>query len=257
MAPPAEPPVNPNESDEIEIDLRPPAEVVARLLLLAVVLRRAYLETGRLAPEDDPTGERFDLAAWAGAEGLLDHATPTEREFVRAPLGSLPADAVSHPTWQAEALSALGWALGLVPALPREPVPTDPGLLLASLPVPWDSTRPVFDGATLRDEESVAVERERAEIWLWRVESELAHREGSPAEQREIEAAVREVAADAARAGLIASLASGDFPFDGRAFRRASEEALEDVAEVAIRRLRALNWLCGFGTTWDDVPLDI
>ena len=257
MAASSDPTPNADDSDDLEIDLRPPAEVVGRLLILSVVLRRAYLETGRLAPEDDPTGERFDLAAWAGAEGLLDHATPAEREFVRAPLGTLSADAVRDATWQAEALSALGWALGLVPALPREPVPINPGPLLASLPVPWDATRTLADNAMLRDEGNVAVERERAEIWLWRIESEFAHREGSPADRREIEAAVREVAADAARAGLIADLAGGDFPFDGRPFRRASGEALEDAAEVVVHRLRALNWLCGFGTTWDDVPLDI
>lgn len=257
MAPPAGPPPAEDDADELDIELRSPAEVAGRLLLLSVVLRRAYLETGRLAPEDDPTGERFDLAAWAGAENLLDHATPAEEEFVQAPLGTLPADAVSDATWQAEALSALGWALGLAPDLPREPVPADPGSLLASLPVPWDATRPLVDRAALRDEAGVAVERERAEIWQWRIESEFTLRAGSPAERRELEAAVREVAADAARAGLVGGLVGRDFPFRGRPFRQVSGEALEEAAEVAARRLRALNWLCGFGTTWDDVPLEV
>ena len=35
------------------------------------------------------------------------------------------------------------------------------------------------------------------------------------------------------------------------------DDAREPLAILATERLRALNWLCGFGSDWDHVPLDI
>jgi hypothetical protein len=29
------------------------------------------------------------------------------------------------------------------------------------------------------------------------------------------------------------------------------------LVAITGQRLHALNWLCGFGSSWDDVPLDI
>lgn len=246
-----------DDGDELDIALRSAAEAAARLLLLSAVLQRAYLEQARHSPEDDAPGERFDLAAWAGAEGLLAQATSLETALLHAPFGFLDAGVVTDLSWEAEALVALGWALGLRDASPGPPLPADPGPILAQLPQPWASSRAFVDGARLRDESAIAEERERAELWLWRVDAERAHRDDPAADRRELEAAIREVANDAARAGLLPAPVDGDMPVNGQPFRRLSPEALDEVSEVATHRLRAINWLCGFGDAWDSVPLDV
>ncbi len=55
--------------------------------------------------------------------------------------------------------------------------------------------------------------------------------------------------------GLI-PVADGDLTDDnGVPFYRLSEEQQDDVAWLAELRLRALNWACGFGESWETAPL--
>jgi imidazolonepropionase-like amidohydrolase len=48
----------------------------------------------------------------------------------------------------------------------------------------------------------------------------------------------------------------GDFPAFGKAYGSLSEEEWSATHQIALSRLRALNWLCGFGADWDTVPLE-
>jgi len=72
-----------------------------------------------------------------------------------------------------------------------------------------------------------------------------------------LNAAIRDVAAEGHVLGLLSKPRHNDFPARGRAYRRLAADAVADLGAVAEERLRALNWLCGFGPDWDDVPLDI
>ncbi len=76
-------------------------------------------------------------------------------------------------------------------------------------------------------------------------------------EAQRLRTVIREVAGEAARAGLIVDVAGGDFTADGRPYRDLDEEALGMAAAIAAERHHALNWLCGFGTDWDNVPTDV
>lgn len=246
-----------DEDDELEIELRPPAEAAARVIVLAAVCRRAFLESRPADADGDPEAEQFDLAAWLREEGLDAQVTSQERHLLDVPIGRLDPDKAADASWQSEALAALGWALGLLDRLPAPDVLVDPTPLLAAIPAPWEKTVPFRQQASLRDEETVATERERAELWHWRAETAYALLDSPVPERAELRAAVAEVAGEAHRAGLLPALVGGDFPVQGTPFASLRSEALAEVGLAAEQRLRALNWLCGFGTAWDDVPLDV
>jgi hypothetical protein len=106
-------------------------------------------------------------------------------------------------------------------------------------------------------ESDVVQEREIVEIWHWRATTELLRREASLAGRRDYEVAIAEVAAEARAAGFVPALRDGDFAVGGRSIKEFSDSEVDELVAVSGQRLRALNWLCGFGTTWDNVPLDV
>ncbi|HEU5430700.1 MAG TPA: hypothetical protein VFU81_03505, partial [Thermomicrobiales bacterium] len=110
-----QPPVPAASADDESVDIQPrPAALVARrATLIAALLRRAGLEVGVIGT-DDPAAERFDLAGWTAAEGLPALATEAEAETFIAPIGGLDPSLVEEATWDAEALVALAWSLGII-----------------------------------------------------------------------------------------------------------------------------------------------
>ncbi len=243
---------------DVEINVRAPAEVAARVIVVAAVCHRAYLERAEADNgADDPEAERFDLVAWLRIEGLDPIASPIERRLLQTRLGRLTTNETDAATWRTEALAPLAWAMGFLEALPQYHLPIDPGPLLDAVPSPWDKTAPFRTGVRLRSEEEIAAERERAELWHWRATMVDLLQEAPGKEAQRLAAVIREVAGEAARAGLIAKVAGGDFPVDGRPYRDLDEETLGMAAAIAEERHHALNWLCGFGTDWDTVPMDV
>ena len=245
------------EDLEVEIDLRPAREVAERLLVLGAVCRRAFLEAEPEDVADDLDAERFDLAAWLRSEGLEDAATPSERRFLATRVGRLDPEQAAAASWQTEAMVPLGWALGLIEAMPPYDRVADPTPLLATVPAPWDATAPFRQAAALRDEAAIVAERERAELWFWRAETAELLVRAAGRERTDLLAAVRDVAHDAVDAGVLPALAGDDFPAWDRPYRDLDSAALDEVGAVATERLRALNWLCGFGASWDDVPTEV
>ena len=162
----------------------------------------------------------------------------------------------SEASWQGEALVALAWAIGAAGhAADRRnlrPAP-DHGPRASSVgrDQGWMS-----DPAIVSESDAVQ-ERELAEIWHWRATTELLRREASPADRQDYEAAIRDVAVEALDAGIVPALCDGDFPVRGRSIKEISDTDVDELVAVTGQRLRALNWLCGFGESWDDVPLDV
>lgn len=48
----------------------------------------------------------------------------------------------------------------------------------------------------------------------------------------------------------------GDFPAFDKAYREATAEESEVLRSIALERHYTLNWLCGMGEDWDEVPTD-
>jgi hypothetical protein len=135
--------------------------------------------------------------------------------------------------------------------------PVDPAALLSRVPSPWDATQAFRTTGVLRSDSEIARERERAELWHWRGGIDTLTASADARETMQLRAAIREVAEEGHAAGLLPPPASHDFSVQGRPYRSLTPEQREILASVAAERLRALNWLSGFGSDWDHVPLDV
>jgi hypothetical protein len=244
------------EPDEIDVELRPPQEVRARILILASVLRRLALENAPLAGDGDPLADAFDEREWLRDQGLASQLTAREAALLDSPLGSIGAEMTMNVSWQGEALVALAWAIGVLdmPAIDASP---DLRPIMDLVPRPWDSVKPWISDPAFVSESDAVRERERAEIWHWRATTEQLRREVPAADRRDYEAAIADVAVEAGTAGYVLALLDRDFPVRDRSIKEIPDSEVDELIAVTAQRLRALNWLCGFGTTWDDVPLDI
>jgi hypothetical protein len=243
--------------NELNIELRSPEEVARRCIVLAALLRRLSIDVlASATPTDDLAGEAFDLNAWLQLEGIREHATATEARLLDRPVGELEEDEIASVAWQAESLATLAWSLRLVNSLPHADA-IDVAGLIDHVPSPWDQTKEWILGATLRSESEIARERDRAEIFEWRVALEGPRRRASGPLQLEYAESIADVARESVAAGLTEGISERDFTIAGVPIASIDDEEIERRSALAAERLRALNWLCGFGDSWDRVPLDV
>jgi hypothetical protein len=244
------------DSDEIDVELRTPIEIRTRIVILSAILRRLALEDAALDEEGDPLADAFDEREWLREQGLASQLTARETALLDSPLGSIATELTIEASWQGEALVALAWAIDAMP-LPPVDATSDPRPIMELVPRPWDAIKAWVGEPVIVAESDAVRERELAEIWHWRATTELLRREASPADRRDFEAAIREVAAEALSAGIAPALNDGDFPVRGRSIKESTDTELDELIAATGHRLRALNWLCGFGDSWDEVPLDV
>jgi hypothetical protein len=245
--------------DYIDINLRDVEEIAGRAVVLATLVRRAMLDVMDADEEVpgaddelfDRDGIRFDLLAWL-KEQEPDALEPEDAEILAKPVGELTEDELDLCTDATDALAALMWAISAATSLPPPSEVEEAVTDLDHTPQPWDDVRPFHLDATLRQEERIAQEREIAELWFWRAALSI---DGEPAAAEERQA-IRTVADEAASAGLI-QIAAGDFAVDGEPYAKVGQSLKHEILAGTAARLRALNWVCGFGDTWADTPLDV
>jgi hypothetical protein len=126
--------------------------------------------------------------------------------------------------------------------------------MIERIPVPNEGIEPFLEQLVLRDEDEIALERERAEIWNWRLVSEEIRRQSKGANRDEVEEAIREVVLESAISFAIAEIDTEDFLVDGVPVRALAHDLLGALIVTSEERLRAFNWLCGL-TEWDVVHL--
>ena len=254
----SQPPPTEDDDDSIEINLRSSEEIGRRLVALAAVLTRVGLESNAPVggdPDDiaDAEDERLDLVAWLHSENASDSLSPSEQSLLETPVGQLPFEAVAGFSWQAERFAVIAWAASLTDILPGIHEEANISAPLALIPTPWDSVNDFFAMLELRTDEEVAVELERAEVWLWRAETEEARRTASRDELAEIAEAIAEVVAEGVETRLLERAPDGDFLVSGKSFHRLSEDVRARIAIIASERLRTLNWLRGADDDWDNL----
>ena len=169
---------------------------------------------------------------------------------LRAALAKLPSDdpAVVDAIWRGEALGTLLWALQLV-ELPAYDQPFDAEEVAAVQ----------LDEADLREAEELELERDSARLWHWRARTTSLQAGGAlelPERYATFDQLIAATAMRGYEQGVLPAPMRGDFRAYGKVYRHLSPEQHAEAHSLAVERHHALNWLCGAGETWDDVPLD-
>jgi hypothetical protein len=172
------------------------------------------------------------------------------QEELRGALARLPSDdpAVVDAVWRGEALGTLLWALQLA-ELPPYDRPFDPDDVAAA----------ALDGAKLREEDELELERESARLWHWRARTSELQAAGAVELPERYATFDQLIAATAMRGfeqGVLPAPIRGDFRAYDRVYRHLTPEQHGEAHSLAVERHHALNWLSGLGASWDDVPLD-
>ena len=159
-----------------------------------------------------------------------------------------PDPAAAAAVWRGEALGTLLWSLELVD-LPPYDRPFDTGAV----------ARAELTGARMRDPQDVDLERQSARLWHWRARTTALQASGEvelPPRYATFDQLIAATAMRGFEQELLPAPMRGDFPAYGKVYRHLSPEQFAEAHAIAAERHHALNWLCGLGETWDDVPLD-
>ena len=173
-------------------------------------------------------------------------------EELRSALDRVP-DESDDPTvvdsiWRGEALGTLLWAVQLVELPPYDTA--FEAEEVAGVDV---------NGAELREGDEIELECESARLWHWRARTAGLQASGSlelPAHYATFDQLIAATAMRGYEQGLLPAPMRGDFRAYGTVYRRLAAEQQQEAHSIALERHHALNWLCGAGSSWDDVPLD-
>jgi hypothetical protein len=195
------------------------------------------------------------VSAWRPRRKLRSQGDAVDRsralgDELRAALAKLPSDdpAVVDAVWRGEALGTLLWALQLL-ELPAYDEPFDPEEVAAV----------ALDDADLRDAEEIELERDSARLWHWRARTTSLQAAGAlelPERYATFDQLIAATAMRGYEQGVLPAPMRGDFRAFGKVYRHLTPEQHAEAHSIAVERHYALNWLCGEGETWDDVPLD-
>lgn len=233
------------EDDSVDIQPWPVIELIGRAVALASVARRGTLEVDSEQDLFDLETDRFDLVTWVRTE-LQNWITDQELRLLNTPVNDLSEDDLAGCDDALISASTIAWALRAI-RTGDLPIPQD-GVaeqqVIEWAPEPWDKVRPLQSRARLRSDEDLAVERERWELWYWRA-----------MEIDDSDEALSEVVTEVQQTGVI-PVVDGDFATaEGVPYSRLNQDEKDDVAWLAELRLRALNWICGFGDSWESAPI--
>ena len=235
-----------DELDSLDIELRDPDDVGCRIALLATLV---------VWPEHQNRSDRESWLLWLEHQGIAAIATKTETNLLIAHIGSELNEHELELCGRAfDALLPLTWSIALTDSFSltlEEPNTRD---LFEGLPMPPENIEPFLDQLVMRDENVIATERERAEVWNWRLAAEIAYRSSGPRDRQETEEAIREVVLECSTSFVIEQTDGMDFLIDGVQVRNLDSEQLETVLVASEEHLRALNWICGL-TEWDAIHI--
>lgn len=171
---------------------------------------------------------------------------------LRAALEQVPSAGddpeVVDTVWRGEAAGTLLWTLQLA-ELPAYDTPFD-----------FDEVASTeLDGAALRDGGEIELECQSARLWHWRARTSTLQAAGGlelPDRYANVDQLIAATAMRGYEQGVLPPPMRGDFGAYGKVYRHLAPEQQAEAHSIAVERHHALNWVCGLGSGWDDVPLD-
>jgi hypothetical protein len=243
----------------LNIEVRPAEAISRRVTILGSLVARFSVDAAHRAGvlgREEAEEIAFDLRAAVTLADADDDLTENERRILDTQVGLLDPNTSDDALWSVAALAAIG------NTVTGDAPPADPMLSLGDALIEkmmeQDPTQSAAPGVyASMDEARVSRSREFAELWHWRLLTEIERRGAPDAGRQEIDLAIAEVVDETIASGFIEQGAVADFPGGEIPIRDWPEEELALQALAAEAGLHALNWLCGFGDTWDQTPLEV
>lgn len=239
------------EDEYVDIQPWPVQVLVGRLVSLVTLGRRGMLEAEEADDLFEAETDRFELHSWAALE-LQTALSTEEARILSVPVSELTDEDLAACSDALTAAAAIAWALRVVPtdtlSIPADTI--DGERVLDWGPKPWTKVRPMARAVRVRGDDELAHEREKWDVVTWRLS--LFQDPDSTQTDR---AALNQTMAEASTAGLLENDGTDLLTGTGVSFAQMTEGQLSGIEHLATIRLRALNWVCGFGDDWDSAPL--
>jgi hypothetical protein len=198
-----------------------------------------------------------ELNSWLKTVGLWDSLSTKENVLMSKPPGDWSEQERINASWRTEAASVIAWSLGLVDALPAYDESFTDGDLLEAVAGILKPVQGKIRLLELRPEKQIIKARDVAELWLWRARTTTLQRDPErykPPDGMTFDQIIRMTSAWAQADGLFQPIET-DFPAFGKAFRNLDDQEWSQMQSTAEERLWGLNWICGYESNWDEVPL--
>jgi hypothetical protein len=251
--------------------------VIARCLCLGTLIIRGSLERAMQLTDDPDHAVAFRelalrMSRWLNEQDFTANFTLEELAALSESAGAWTQARLVLQEGASESLGVLLWALSVHQDIPPydEPfgLPNLESLLgfpasalldprderLQAFPrIGWEWLKQV---AQLRPQPVILEQRAAAECWQWRAHVASLQRAGVPPPEGQEYAVMIAIAAEEAHAaGVIPAPVDRDFPLFGKAYAALSDDELAEATALANARRIGLDWLCGYATAWDNVPV--
>lgn len=229
--------------------------VAYRALCLGTLLKRHALEVGLRSVDDLPEniregwkreheGIHLHLKKWLVDEKIAPYFSAEEQLLLDAELGEWQQLDRAKIYWRCESLGMVLWAMEVI-----EVPYYDTQFNAEALLEPLDLMSPTIDyiwQASLREAHVIYEARDLARNWY--------HRAQFTQQDNKTER-IQELAHAMYSAGNLPDVIDDDFPVLGKAYHQLTDREYQTISSIAKERYYALQWLCGEGDDWDDVPI--
>jgi hypothetical protein len=251
--------------------------VIARCLCLGTLIVRGSLERA-MRQADDPEHAAalrelvLRLSRWLNEQDFTANFTLDELAALSEPAGTWTPERLVLQEGASESLGVLFWALSVHQDIPSYDEPFELANLASLLGFPASAlldprderlndfprvgTEWLKQVAQLRHQPILLAQRAAAECWQWRAHVASLQRSGQSSPTGQPYPVMIAIAAEEAHAaGAIPKPKDGDFLLFGKAYAELSDDELAEATSLANARRVGLDWLCGFATAWDNVPV--
>lgn len=227
-----------------------------------------------ISPEDATAYHELAqrLSRWLNDQEFTAQFTADELDALSATPGAWTTAQHELQGEHVEAIGVLLWALSLHEKFPgyHEPFslpdlqpllgwPADAAMAPRSDKLagfPYNGSDLLRGITQLRPVESLRTQRAAAECWQWRTKlADVQRAQPTPPPGHDYGMMIGIAAEEAHAAGAIGRPVQNDFPVNGRPFAKVPEGVQARCAQLAVSRHLALDWLCGYATDWDALPV--
>ena len=195
--------------------------------------------------------------------GVIGNLSPIEKQWMNLPISEYTKYPIIASHWRKESLAMLLWALGI-----WEDPEVDVEVTEEKIKEFTPRKLGLFEKVETRPNDVISRQREKYELWHWRVRTQKLINENYKFEPNQamidqgftsFDAIVRQTTKlSGSDTSLRLNVIDEDFGFLNKPFRELNEQERNQATSIIMERHFALNWICGMskGNKWDDTPTE-